>query len=344
MVAVAAVLFAAVFLVRTANDSPAYGIHLFYIIPVILLALRFGIRGGLIGAAVALVLFSVWSIASDSHIDFKTWISPAFTVVIAGAIVGYLAQLLAQSERRFRSAAENQLEPFVLYAPVRDESGAIVDFRAEFINAAGADSVGLPREELTGRLLSELFPGRLEHGLLEEYVKVVETGVPYFRETSDYINVLGENTLVRTFDIRVARLEDGSGMIETTWRDITDKVRAERDRDWLAAIVEQATDAVLSVDRDRRIMSWSDSAARLYGYEREEVVGRDFSFLFHEHEREARNTRLDEVLAGQRLGPFEAIELHKDGSRIRVSFVGWPLIDERGEVVGAARIVRRLAD
>ncbi|MFT4049522.1 MAG: PAS domain S-box protein [Solirubrobacterales bacterium] len=342
VIAVAAALFAIVFAARLLDDDPAIGVHLFYIIPVILLALRFGVRGGLIGAVIALILFAVWSQLHDAHPDYETWLSPAFTVLMVGLLVGYLSQSLMRSERRFRSAAENQLEPFVLYAPVRDETGEIVDFRAEFINAAGAESVGLPAEELTGKLLSELFPGRLESGLLAQYIHVVETGEPYFRETSDYLNVLGEVTLVRTFDIRVARLEDGSGMIETTWRDITDKRRAELDRDWLASIVEQASDAILSVDCDKRIVSWSPAAEELYGYSREEVVGKHFKFLIEDAELAERNAYLDRVLAGERPGPMEVTERCKDGSRVRISFIAWPILDADGEVIGAARINRRL--
>lgn len=342
----AAALFVLVFLCRTAEDSADIGVHLFYIVPVILLALRFGTRGGIISALVAIALYLGWTLTDgDDEIDVYTWFSPAFTVLIVGALVGYLAESLTASERHFRSAAENQLEPFVIYAPVRSEEGAIVDFRAEFINDAGADSVGLPREQITGMLLSELFPGRLEHGLLEEYIRVVETGEPYFREASDYVNVMGEETLVRTLDIRVARIEDGSGMIETTWRDITDKLRAEQERDWLAAMADQSSDAILSVDLDGRIVSWSEGATRLYGYTSEEAIGRSYVLTVADGEATARSDYLDRVLSGERpAAPVDGTERCKDGTLIRTTYIGWPIRDPSGEVIGAARIVRARGD
>ncbi len=341
VIAVAAILMAIVFGVRTMNDSPADGVHLFYIIPAILLALRFGVRGGLIGALVAIFLFAIWSLMVDETIDYVTWISPAFTILIVGALVGYLAQTLSESVHRFRTAAENLLEPFALYSAVRDEDGAIVNFRNQFINGPGAASVGMTSEQMQGRLLSELFPGRLEHGLLRDYARVVESGRPIFREAIDYVNVLGEETLVRAFDIRVSKLEDG---VEITWRDITERVLAERERDWLASIVEQASEAVLSVDLDKRIVSWSDSAERLYGYTREEAIGQKFTFLIDEHLHEARTAYLERVLAGERPGPIRAVERCKDGKQIEVSFVGWPIFDKQGSVIGAARIVREVTD
>ncbi len=341
VIAVAAVLIALVFGIRTMNDSPADGVHLFYIIPAILLALRFGVRGGLVGALVAIILFAGWSLLVDEEIDYATWISPAITILVVGALVGYLAQTLYESVHRFRTAAENLLEPFALYSAVRDDDGAIVDFRNEFINRPGAASVGMTAEQMQGRLLSDLFPGRLESGLLRDYARVVETGRPIFREAIDYVNVLGEETLVRAFDIRVSKLEDG---VEITWRDITDRVLAERERDWLVSIVEQSSEAVLSVDLDKRIVSWSESAERLYGYTRDEAIGQKFTFLFDSEFAEERTAYLERVLAGERPGPIRAVERCKEGKEIAVSFVGWPIFDKQGSVIGAARIVREVVD
>jgi PAS domain S-box-containing protein len=338
VVAVSALLFGLVFALRTLDATPHTGIHLFYIVPVILLALRFGPRGGLIGACVALVLFATWSLGSGARVELATWVSPALTVFIVGLLVGLLSQSLRRSEHRFRSVAEDKLEPFMLCSGVRDDDGGIVDFRADFVNDAAADSVGMTREEMTGRLLSELFPGRLESGLIGEYAQVVETGEPIFREAVDHLNVLGERTLVRAVDIRVAKLDDG---IQMTWRDITEQVRLRRQRDWLVAVVENASDAVLSVGRDRRIASWSASATKLYGYSAEEAIGRPHTLLVDPGETEKRNAYLDRVLAGERPGPLSTVERHKDGTALRTTFIGWPILGEDGTVIGAARIVQR---
>lgn len=338
----AAVLFVVVFFCRTADDSPAIGVHLFYIVPVILLALRFGTKGGVYGALTAIALFLGYTLFDgDDAIEISTWFSPAFTVTIVGAMVGYLAGKLRQSEHRFRTAAENQLEPFALYSAVRDDDGSIVDFRNEFVNDVGAASVGMTSQQMNGRLLSELFPGRLELGLLDQYTSVVETGEPYFNEAVDVINVLGHEEIVRAFDIRVSKLDGG---IEITWRDITDKKRAERERDWLASVIESTSDAVMSIDLDGAIVSWSTGAERIYGYSSDEVVGRSCSVLLDPGEASLRRSYHERLFAGEPTSEVDAVELRKDGSPVRVSFRGWPVFDESGEVVGAARLVREFAD
>ncbi len=342
VISLSAVLFAIVFFCRTADDSPAIGVHLFYIVPVILLALRFGTLGGICGAFTAIALFLGYTLTDgDDRIEVSTWFSPAFTVTIVGALVGYLAGTLRNSEHRFRTAAENQLEPFALYSTVRNDDGRIVDFQNVFINEVGAASVGMTSEQMNGRLLTELFPGRLELGLLDQYASVVETGEPFFSEEVDVINVLGHEELVRAFDIRVSKLDGG---IEITWRDITDKKRAERERDWLASVIESTSDAVMSVDLDGAIVSWSAGAERIYGYSSDEVIGRSFSVLLDPGEEAAPRAHLERLFAGEPTSEVDAVELRKDGSRVRVSFRRWRVLDGAGEVVGAARFVRECTD
>ncbi len=250
-------------------------------------------------------------------------------------------QALAASERHFRSAVENLLEPFVLLEAVRDEHGRIFNFRVTFANSAAAALAGVDTDKMIGRTFTELFPGRLESGLHDEYVRVVETGEPLFREAVDHINVLGENTLVRAYDMRVAKLDDG---VEVVWRDITDRVRAGRARDWVASIVESSADAIVSVRRDGTVESWSRGATRLYGYEPEEIIGAQYSRLFPVDQADVRAERFRRAMAGETAGPYEATELHKDGSEIRVSYTTSPIRDYDGTVVGVARIVREIND
>lgn len=460
VIAVSAVMFFVIVLARAAVDQQSVGIGLFYLIPISLLALRFGLSGGLSGALVGMVLYCGWSAVDYDGLPIAAFVSRSLMFLMVGVLVGYLStamrtaltrfdvalmaapilvfntdialrytwthhtwsgrvdvpmigrtdvellgpeqgkraqelklralavqgsvhdvydlvdpdgarrwfsvtvepmrdgsgrivgltgaaldvtpefkatHALERSEARFRAAAENQLEPFALYSPVRDEDGAICDFRCEFINAPGAASVGMQREQMTGKLISELFPGRLESGLIDEYGKVVETGEPVFREAIDFIDVLGEETLVRAFDIRVSKLDGG---IQITWRDITDRVRAERERDWIEALVEHSSDAIMSVGLNGRIVSWSAGAARMYGFAKEDVIGQPFTMLFPEDELELRHMRMQKLFEGQPIGPMDVTEHRKDGSAFQANFTAAPIRDSGGAVIGAARIVR----
>ena len=131
--------------------------------------------------------------------------------------------------------------------------------------------------------------------------------------------------------MRVSKLDDG---VEIVWRDITDRVRAERDRDWLAAIVESSVDAIIGSRADGAIESWRAGATRLYGYAAEEVIGKQYSVLFPEDVAELREQRFQHVLAGKTVGPIEATETRKDGSQVRISYTASPIRGDSGEVIG----------
>ncbi|WP_096700997.1 EAL domain-containing protein [Magnetospirillum sp. 15-1] len=58
-------------------------------------------------------------------------------------------------------------------------------------------------------------------------------------------------------------------------------------------VMESASDALLVIDADGRIVSWNRGASRMFGYERDEILGHDVTQLMPEHMRE----RHREVLA-----------------------------------------------
>src|ERR1019366_3394518 len=87
------------------------------------------------------------------------------------------------------------------------------------------------------------------------------------------------------------------------------------------------------------ILSWNRGAEALFGYLRDEAVGRNISFL-------APPDHLDEVrpsLAKVQTGGTsrcETVRLAKDGRRIDVIGTGTPIRNSRGEIVGVAVIAR----
>lgn len=133
-------------------------------------------------------------------------------------------ETLQASEECFRTSTENMLDPFGIYAAVRDESGNIVDFRVEYVNPAACIANQMTKEEQVGKSLLELLPTHRESGLFDDYCRVVETGEPLVKDSLTYTDLCGKKQLARAFDIRVARLGDG---FIAVWRDITERKKAE---------------------------------------------------------------------------------------------------------------------
>lgn len=142
---------------------------------------------------------------------------------------------LEASQERFRASVETMLDCFGLYSAIRDQSGAIEDFRIEYLNAAACERLGGESKLLQGRRLCQLFPFHQETVLFEAYCQVVETGVPFMQEVLMYAEDAEE--LKTALDVRAAQLEDG---IVVTWRDITVRKQEEREREDLLVEAQSA--------------------------------------------------------------------------------------------------------
>ncbi|MFB2878237.1 ATP-binding protein [Floridanema aerugineum] len=134
-----------------------------------------------------------------------------------------LRRQLRASEERFQTSVENMLDCFGIYSAIRNESGQIVDFRIDYLNAAALASNQMTPKDI-GRFLCEVFPNKYKSELFAEYCQVVETGKPLIKESQIYSDVFGKQYSTRFFDIRISKL--GDGMV-VCWRDVTARQEAE---------------------------------------------------------------------------------------------------------------------
>lgn len=119
---------------------------------------------------------------------------------------------------QFFAAAECTLDDFYIFAGVRDLSGAVVDFKFSYINPNAERRLGVPRETLYGKVLTEVRPFMIKSGLIQKYREVVRTGVPYTCE------VFIDDDMIRGtwLNVQVVPLGDG---IAITSRDVTEHRR-----------------------------------------------------------------------------------------------------------------------
>ena len=108
----------------------------------------------------------------------------------------------------------------------------------------------------------------------------------------------------------------------------------------LAAIVESSEDAIASKDLNGVITSWNKSAERLFGYTAEEIIGQPVMLIIPPELHDDEPRILGKIRAGERIEHFETVRVHKNGRRINVSLTVSPIKDEKGRIVGAAKIVR----
>jgi diguanylate cyclase (GGDEF)-like protein len=128
---------------------------------------------------------------------------------------------------RFFAAAECSLDDFYVFDSVPDASGAIVDFTFGYINPKAERRLGVPRETLYGKILTEVRPFMVKSGLIHKYCEVVRTGVPYTCE------VFIDDEMIRGtwLNIQVVRIGDS---LAVTSRDVTEHRRRSDHVNYLA--------------------------------------------------------------------------------------------------------------
>jgi PAS domain S-box-containing protein len=80
------------------------------------------------------------------------------------------------------SVLDSASEGIMAFRSVRTPENEIEDFTMVMANRAAERIVGRSASEMLGQRLLQLFPGNRESGLFDEYVRVVETGIPADRE------------------------------------------------------------------------------------------------------------------------------------------------------------------
>ena len=184
---------------------------------------------------------------------------------------------LRESEDRFRLSIDNLLDGFAILSPLRDAYGIVHDFRFEYINEAGCRLAGKPREFVVGCALHDMSVGIDSNLLRAELVRVLETSHPLERESFVGCEAArSHGSEILAVDLKAVKLNDG---IALAWRDVTERVRVERDRTWLVAAIEHAGESIVITDGAGRIIYVNPAFEKTSGYSRNEAIGQNPNIL-----------------------------------------------------------------
>jgi len=110
----------------------------------------------------------------------------------------------------------------------------------------------------------------------------------------------------------------------------------------LNRVVALSQDAIIVTTLDGTIVSWSRGAARMYGFEPDEITGRSILAIIPNDRSSEFSSMLDEIRSGAAIEGCRTVRQTKDGDRLDVLLDATPIRDDSGRIVSALLIARDL--
>jgi PAS domain S-box-containing protein len=239
--------------------------------------------------------------------------------------------LLAARQEELAAIYEN-VPGIVFYIAVETDG----EFRFLSVSRDFITATGLSREQVVGSLVRDVIPPPSRDMVLNRYREAIRSGQPVrWEEKSAY--PAGH----RYGEVAVTPLYDASGLVTHLIgivHDITDRKRLEEKR--ADDLLEAAPDAMVVVDQSGRMILANAQTERLFGYRREEILGRNVEFLipprFHERHQAHRTTFFSQPRIRPMGADLQLSGLRKDGTEFPVEILLSPMQTPEGTLVTSA--------
>ncbi len=199
-------------------------------------------------------------------------------------------------------------------------------WRYTYLNRAAEQYLRLTADQVVGKTLGALFPGDpAERDFGEPLRRAMANGeVTYVRAYHATLDLWLETRTYPTVDGIAVHMRDVSDL-ERQRRELDEATqRAVR----LSSLLDISNEAFITEDLDNRVTYWNSGAEQIYGWTREEAVGRDIRELIYDDA-----TRFDEpaaTLAATGRWSGELRQRSKDGRSIVVACRWQAIVDDEG--------------
>jgi len=197
-------------------------------------------------------------------------------------------------------------------------------------NRAAERIFGWTREEMLGRPGTPMVPPskQAEH---EELVARVRAGESYTGYQT--VRRRKDGTLFAVM-MAAAPVQDVTGRVVShvvVYNDVSEATQQEKR---LQAVIDSSPLALVEFGLDTRVRLWNPAAVRIFGWSREEMLGRGHLPMAPPSKRAESEELFARVRAGESLNDYETVRQRRDGTLVEVSIAAAPIRDGSGQVVG----------
>jgi PAS domain S-box-containing protein len=216
------------------------------------------------------------------------------------------------------------------------------------MNRVAEELTGWSLNEARGKPIIEVF--RI---LNQETRQPVENPMEKVRRLNKVVGLANHTILVSKSGEEIAIDDSGAPIfaldgtrtgIILVFRDVTEQRKAQKATAELAAIVEYSGDAIATKNLDGIIQTWNDGAERIFGYKREEIIGKPVAVLIPPDRFDEETEILQRIREKRPSERLETIRVGKDGRPIHVSVCVSPIKDADGHIIGASKVVHDITE
>ncbi len=166
---------------------------------------------------------------------------------------------------------------------------------------------------------------------------------PTIEPRSTQATLLRGDGAIVPIEWNVVRLKSDD-VVEEGWvlvfHDVTSRLKAEDARKRLVSLVESSDDAIVSTSLSGEILSWNRGAEKMYGYSRDETIGKQLSLIYSDLLLDEPQRLIRRIIAEEGPIHMETVHRSKSGMPIEVQ-VNAQRIRDYDQAVPAISVIIR---
>ena len=227
-----------------------------------------------------------------------------------------------RAEQNYRNLFEKMLDGFAASEIICDESGVPVDYRFLAVNPAFERLTGLDSNSVIGKTVMETLPGT-EQFWIDTYGHIALTGEPL--QFEHFSGAIGKH-------FNVSAYRPAPNQFACIFMDITDRKKAEDERERLTTAVEQAAECIIIVGPDGGIRYVNPSFATITGYTREEIIGKPIESI-RGHRDEVFYESVKRTITSEAVWQGRLSRMRKNGEEFLVEATISPVRDAENNIL-----------
>lgn len=206
------------------------------------------------------------------------------------------------------------------------------------VNEATLKTFNLKRENLVGKHITEISPDVETSGRLEEYKKVIQTGLPFFIDEMRTHPSLGNFY----FRIKVFKVGDGLGMAGKNISDLKESIEKHKNNEEKLNTIINSTDEMMHQLSMTGEIIWVNEAWKKHmGFTDEEVIGKNlFEFIDEATKLEFKKI-IPLIMKGNKVDNLSCGFISKTGELIYLKGQTLPVF-QNGKIIGSNAFLRNV--